>query len=78
LRVTRCILTLRVMETTREQKTVCTHSDRELLGWDRNLAFGRCRVCGQILLKQNGAVWAIRPAGDRAANDDDRRASAAR
>jgi hypothetical protein len=66
------------METMKEQKTACPHPDRELLGWDRNLAFGRCRACGQILLKQDGAVWTVRAAETSApANDDDRRVSAA-
>jgi hypothetical protein len=80
--MTRCILTLRVMETQRQLQSECKHPDRELLGWDHDLAFGRCGACGQVFLNQRGAIWTIRPAVRRAdagavANDDDERALAA-
>jgi hypothetical protein len=63
---------------TQSQQTACTHRDRELLGWDHDLAFGRCTACGAILLKQQGELWAVtaRPQRD-AANDDADRAVAA-
>ena len=73
------------MENMTELRKACSHPARELLGWDHDLSFGRCRACGQILVKQDGVVWAIRPAEPSipetaraaAANDDDSRVDAA-
>jgi hypothetical protein len=77
--MTRCVLTLRVIMNQPLQQKTCTHPERELIGWDHDLAFGRCKVCGQVLVRQRDMLWAIRPtdlesdpgaSGRRSANDD--------
>lgn len=38
----------------------CRHTDVEVLGYDRDAKFLRCRACGQILVAQGGRFWLIR------------------
>lgn len=43
-----------------EGLVTCAHADVEVLGYDRNTEFLRCRGCGQVFVRQGGRFWTIR------------------